>query len=143
MKELKAFLKKHDACASGARWAIENCTSLYDLWDKLPGAPNKSWMMWVATRPGVFSDKDMRLLACRIVRTTPVADGKTVWDLLTGERPRSAVEISERYAVGLATYGEVSAAAAAARDAARAAARANQSVILEGLLAKAGEEKQC
>jgi len=85
---------------------------------KLPGAPDKSWMMWVAAKPGVFGDKELRLLACTIVRTTPTADGQTVWDLLTDERSRAAIDVAERYANSEATDEELSAAWADARAAA-------------------------
>ena len=58
-------------------------------------------------------DKLARLYACACARQ--------VWHLLT-ERSRTAVEVSERYAVGAATQDELNAAAAyAAADAARAA----------------------
>ena len=120
MDELKKFLRKNDACRDGYEWAIRNCTSLHDMWEKLPSAPNKTWMMWVATQGGVFSDIELRLLACKIVRTTPAGNGKTVWDLLTDERSRNAVEVAERYANGEATDEELSAAWAAARAAADA-----------------------
>ena len=75
-----------------------------------------------ATRPGVFSDSILRKLACRFVRETPLTDGRKVWDLLTDERSRKAVEVAELYADGKATYEELHAADAAAYDAARAAA---------------------
>ena len=59
-------------------------------------------------------DRLARLFACWCVRQ--------VWHLLTDERSRTAVEVSERYAVGAATQDELNAAAAyAAADAARAA----------------------
>jgi len=56
--------------------------------------------------------------ACRCVRETPIGDGRKVWNLLTDDRSRRAVEIAERYVAGEATYKEMSAAAWAASDAA-------------------------
>ena len=83
------------------------------------------WLLWTATRPGVFPDSVLRKLACRFVRETPLADGRKVWDLLTDERSRRVVEVAERYADGKATAQELAAAdAAAARAAAYDAARA-------------------
>jgi hypothetical protein len=56
------------------------------------------------------------------VRETPLADGRKVWDLLTDERSRKAVEVAERHADGLATYDELAAALDASGAAALAAA---------------------
>ena len=71
------------------------------------------WLLWTATRPGVFPDSVLRKLACRFVRETPLADGRKVWDLLTDERSRRVVEVAERYADGKATAQELAAAYAA------------------------------
>jgi hypothetical protein len=78
--------------------------------------------IWVAL--GMMSENDRRLAACRFVRRTPIGDGRTVWDLLTDERSKKAVEVAERFADGEATERELAAAWAAAGDAARAVARA-------------------
>ena len=63
-----------------------------------------------------------RIFACRCVRETPLQDGRKVWDLLTDERSRGAVEVAERYAAGESSDDELAAAWDAARDAARDAA---------------------
>ena len=76
--------------------------------------------LWVALK--LLDDRSRRLIACQFVRRTPLADGRTVWDLLTDERSRNAVEVAERFADGEATEGELTEASAAAWDAARAAA---------------------
>ena len=82
--------------------------------------------IWVVL--GMMSENDRRLAACCFVRRTPIGDGRTVWDLLTDDRSKRAVEVAERFADGEATERELAAAwaaaRAAARDAARAAARA-------------------
>jgi len=71
-----------------------------------------------------------RLFACWCIRDTPLFDGGTVWNLLTDERSRNAVEIVERFVNGNATKEEL----AAARDAAEAVVR-----IAMGVAASAAE----
>ena len=73
-------------------------------------------VLWMAN-----AERELRLFACWSVRNTPLADGRTVWDLLADKRSQTAVEVAERYADGLATYDELAAARDAAWDAARAA----------------------
>lgn len=123
----KDFLKQHSACIDGTRWALSIGEEMADVWDAMIEQGKHAWVIWTATRPGVFSDSVLRKLACRFVRETPWADGRKVWDLLTDERSRRAVEVAEAYADGKATDEELHAAAydaayaaadAAARDAA-------------------------
>ena len=78
--------------------------------------------IWVAL--GMMPEKDRRLAACCFVRHTPIGDGRTVWDLLTDERSKRAVEVAERFAGGEATEWELDAAWDEAWDVASAAARA-------------------
>ena len=121
----KDFLKKHDACIDGARWAMSISEEMVDVWDAMIEQGKHDWLLWTATRPGVFPGSVLQKLACRFIRETPLADGRMVWDLLTDERSRRAVEVAELYADGKATYEELEAACAAAcaaADAARAAA---------------------
>jgi hypothetical protein len=120
----KDFLTKHDACLAGARWALSISGDMADVWDAMIKQDRHAWLLWTATRPGVFSDSILRKLACRFVRETPLSDGRKIWDLLTDERSRKAVEVAEAYADGKATDGELQAAYAAADDAAEAAAYA-------------------
>jgi hypothetical protein len=119
----KDFLKKHSACKDGAKWALSIGEEMDAVWDAMIEQGKHDWLLWTATRPGVFPDTVLRKLACRFVRETPLSDGRKVWDLLTDERSRKAVEVAERYADGKATYEELEAArAAAARTAAVCAA---------------------
>ena len=108
---IEEFCAKHGACHDGREWALAHCTTMREAWDT---APDPSWVVWIATQPGVMTDRDLRLFACWSVRQ--------VWHLLTDERSRYAVEVAERYAeryaVGDASIDEL----AAAWDAARAAA---------------------
>jgi hypothetical protein len=114
----KDFLKKHDACPAGARWALSISEDMADVWEAMIEQGKHEWLRWTATRPGVFSDSILRKLACRFIRETPLSDGRRVWDLLKDERSRRAVEVAERYADGNAMDGELQVAYNAADDAA-------------------------
>lgn len=65
--------------------------------------------------------QELRLLACWIIRVTRVDEDRTVWDLLSDERSRIAINIAERYANGGASDAELLAAERGARSAAKAA----------------------
>jgi len=118
------FLKKHSACKDGAKWALSISKDMVDVWDAMIEHGKHEWLVWTATRLGVFPDAVLRKLACRFIRETPLSDGRKIWDLLTDERSRKAVEVAESYADGKATYEELEAADAAAARAADAAAYA-------------------
>jgi hypothetical protein len=110
----KEFLKEHGACTSGARWALSVSEDMADVWEALIEQGKHGWLVWTATRPEVFSDSILRKLACRFIRETPLSDGRKVWDLLTDERSRKAVEVAELYANGKATAQELEAVRVAA-----------------------------
>lgn len=118
------FLRQHDACREGAKWALSVSTDMADVWDALIEQGKHEWLIWTATRPGVFPGTTLRKLACRFVRETPLLDGRKVWDLLTDERSQKAVAVAERYADGKATGDELKAARAAYATATDAAAEA-------------------
>jgi hypothetical protein len=63
-------------------------------------------------------DRKARLFAVWCCREMPLHDGRKVWDLLTDERSRNAVEVAERFARGTATREELASARDAAWDAA-------------------------
>ena len=134
----KEFLKKHDACPAGARWALSISEGMADVWEAMIEQGKHDWLIWTATRPNVFTDSVLRKLACRFVRETPLSDGRKVWDLLTDERSRRAVEVAERYADGKATAQELDAARAAARAVAGAAACAAYDAARAAAYAAAG-----
>jgi hypothetical protein len=75
-----------------------------------------------------WRDRIARLHACDCVCSTPLADGRVVYDLLKDERSRQAVATAEAYALGLVPASRLdaaqAAAGAAAGDAARDAAQA-------------------
>ena len=104
------FCAKHGACPEGRNWALANCKDMPGAWAKA----KPDWLLWIATRPGVLTDKDARLFACWCVRQ--------VWHLLKDERSKRAVRVAERFAMGKATKEELAAAKAAAWAAAWAAA---------------------
>lgn len=122
---ISEFCDLHDACSEGRDWALATgCITMAELWQRED--IKYEWRMWIATCPGVMSDRDLRLFACWCVRQ--------VWPQLIDQRSRNAVEVAEKYAVGEATEAELSAArdaawavtcaASAAAYAARAAASA-------------------
>ena len=106
---IEQFCHLHDACKEGRDWALANCESMFDAWDKLP----PKWLVWVATRRGVLSDKELRLFAVHCARS--------VEHLLTDQRSKDAIAVAERFANGEATKKELAAAYAAAWTASRAA----------------------
>lgn len=112
------FIREHNACREGAKWALSISEDMSDVWDALVEQEKHEWLLWTATRPVLFPDSVMRELACRFVRETPIGAGRTVWDLLTDDRSRKAIEVAERYADGKAMKKELADAAFAAYDAA-------------------------
>ncbi len=87
-----------DTCEPLREWlAAKGITTLAEAWDRCHRA---DWMLWLDKALDLLSDRERRLIACRCVRETPLIDGRRVWDLLTDERSRQAVEVAERYADG-------------------------------------------
>jgi hypothetical protein len=120
-KDMK-LLRLTGACGESIAWMKEaKITSLKEAWNK---CQRSDWMLWGLDHIGYNDERTLRLYACKCVRETPIADGRKVWDLLTDERSRKAVEVAELFAEGKATKEELGAAWDAARDAAWAAARA-------------------
>ena len=99
------WLEKNNACKEGIDWCEENCDTMQDVWDSLERV---DWLVWVATKEGVLTDKELRLFACFCARQN--------WHLLTDERSRNAIEVAERFANGNATDEELKAADVAAYD---------------------------
>src|SRR5574343_123727 len=78
---------------------------MQDAWAKL----KPDWLVWVATRYGVLSDKELRLFAIFCARS--------VQHRLTDQRSIDAIDVAEKYAHGEATIDDL----LMARDAVRAA----------------------
>ena len=105
MESIEAFCDRYDACGDGKKWALKNCSTMDDVWERA----KPEWLIWVATRDGVLDDKTLRLFACFCARQ--------IWPLLEDERSRNAVLVSEKFADGDATEDDLDAAWVAAWDA--------------------------
>ena len=117
---VKEFLDMHRACREGRDWAEATCETMDDVWR----LARPDWLLWLATRPGVLADRELRLFA--------VWSARQVQHLMTDSRSLAALDVAERHANGEATDEELAAAGAAAWDAARAAAWAAARVAAWG-----------
>ena len=109
---IKEFIEKFNPCEERAEWALAECSTMQEVFAKAkPG-----WRIWIAARPGIMSKKDLILWACKCVKKTPLANGGTVWDLLTDKRSKRAVKIAKKYAKGEVSFKVMERAANAARD---------------------------
>ena len=112
MKTIEEFCDLHNSCSEGRDWALANCKTMREAWD----TARPDWVLWIATRPGVLPDRDLRLFAIWCARQ--------VQHLLTDDRSRAAIDVAERFANGQATQEELGSAWSAAADAAWSAAAA-------------------
>jgi len=108
------FCEMHRACAEGRKWAMDTCQTMDDVWR----LAQPHWLIWVATRPGVLTDRELRLFAVWCARQ--------VQHLMTDARSVAALDVAERHANGEAT-DEESRSAAAESAAAWSAARSAES----------------
>jgi hypothetical protein len=106
------FCERHAACREGREWALANCSDMHDAWRTI----KPEWLLWIATRRGVLTDRELRLFA--------VWSARQVQNLMQDARSVAALDVAERHASGEATDAELAAARDAAWDAAWAAARA-------------------
>jgi hypothetical protein len=109
---IKEFMDKHRACFDGRAWAENTCETMDDVWRWA----RPDWLLWVATRRGVLTDRELRLFA--------VWSAHQVQHLMTDTRSLAALDVAERHANGEASDQELAAAWAAAWDAAGDAAGA-------------------
>jgi hypothetical protein len=106
------FARKHQACPEGVRAAMDlGCKTMEQIWAHPEFSPEDR--IWTATRPGVLTDKELRLFA--------VWAARQVQHLMEDPRSKDALDVAERYANGEATDEELAAAGAAAWDAKDAA----------------------
>ena len=109
---IEQFCDHFGACREDREWALTNCKTMAEVWD----TAQYDWALWVATRPGVLTDRELRLFACWCARNTPCGDGKTTWDMMPHEDSRRAVIAAEKYANGEIGHNELSAAAMSAAE---------------------------
>ena len=107
---IEQFCEMRGACAEGRQWAQTQCQTMNDVWR----LTQPHWLIWVATRPGVLTDRELRLFAVWCARH--------VQHLITDARSVAALDVAERHANGEATDEELSEAWSAAASAAAAAA---------------------
>lgn len=139
------LLREHDACADRYRHLAAALGGENSYGDDTPipvlriletnGLDDALWAFRaIPPEQAEARDRMARLFACACARYTPVGDGRSAWDLMDDERSRRAVEVAERFALGIASEAELAAAWAAAWAAAGAAARAWQAEQLEAML---------
>ena len=138
-KGIAKFFEGLGACDNGAEWA-KGRASLRETWET---CERTDWMIWALRRIGFRDDRKYRLFACACVRGTPLADGRTLWDLLTDQRSRNAVEVAERYAEGKASEEERQEARVGAADAADAAAAAAYAAADAAYATRIKAQKEC
>ena len=117
-------LKALGACPEAVEWS-EPYATLQAAWDACERA---DWMCWLLVHPHPRTAGQVRLVLCACARTALkyVPAGE--------DRPRLAIECSERYARGAATDDDLAAARAAAGDAAGAAALKEMSVSVRRMI---------
>ena len=106
MKNHIVNLINHGACAE----AIDFAGKYQTFKEVVAKCDQPDWLRWALR---MLPQKARVAAATHIVRNTPIENG-TVWELLTDERSRRAVETAEAFADGKATIEEVRAAAFAA-----------------------------
>jgi hypothetical protein len=111
------LIEQFSPCEEGEKFLREQGT-LEAAWDACVQA---DWMLWLDSRLDLLTPRQRVEFACRCVRETPAGEG-TVWDLLTDDRSRKAVETAEACIRGGATEKDLWKAAWEAAEASRTAA---------------------
>jgi hypothetical protein len=133
-----AWLREHGACPECFRWATSECATLREVWE----TAQPDWLIWVATRQGLLSDRDLWLFACW---SAEQALPHWIAVMPDDRRPQVAIETRRRWLDGLATDAELAAAGTAAgtaaRDAAVAARDAARDAAAAGTAARDAQAK--
>jgi len=104
---IEQFCDQHYVCNEGREWALSNCRDMEEVWR----TAKPEWLLWIASRQGVLTDKELRMFV--------VFCARQVQHLMEDQRSIKAIDVAERYANGFATNEELTAARAAARSAVR------------------------
>jgi hypothetical protein len=112
MKSIQEFCATHKACQDGREWALTNCKSMLEVWEKA----KPEWLLWIATRKKVLTDQELRLFA--------VFCARQVQHLMPDWWSINAINVAEKFANGQATTEQLAAASSKAADVSRAAAKA-------------------
>ena len=91
------------ACQGGRAWALANCATLREVWEK---CPRSDWMLWMLRRLIIY-DKSVSRFLVKMLREQPIKKGKTLFDLMTDERSRACVDVLEKFLNGKAAIEEV------------------------------------
>jgi hypothetical protein len=97
---IEQFCDFHGASPVRRWWAMENCKTMQEVWE----TAQPLWLIWIATRLGVLSDRELRLFAVWCARQ--------VQHLMTD--PLSVAAVADRYANGEVTDSDLDAARNAA-----------------------------
>ncbi len=104
------FLKANEACEEGFEFAIQECNSLTDCWNKA----KPDWLVWLATRKNVLTDRELHEFM--------LASAESVKHLMKDQRSLDALSVKRRWLDGEATDEELKEAKRKAAAAAAAAA---------------------
>jgi len=100
MKTIHELLTELNACEDARQWASDKTLETI-----ISDCHRGDWLLWLAQKV----DIDIRLLTLAKARCA-----KTVYHLMNDDRSRKAVDVAERFGLGLATKEELAYAAAAA-----------------------------
>ena len=139
---LKEFCHKYLACAEGYEYGKsltdkKEQAMMGEVW---PRMDNRDYMLWVVSQERVLTKRERVALSVRFIKETHLADGRTVYDLLTDQRSIDAIAVCEAYVRGEASDAACDAASDAARDAARDAANVAVRAAASGAASAAAKE---
>jgi len=104
------FLRRTGTCYEGSKWALRTSGAMAGVWD---ACTRFDWLVWMLKNLKEPVDEHTRLAiryaALRIVRETPLHDGRRLWDVLNAPT-RAAFCTALRYLDGMATIEELAAA---------------------------------